>query len=97
MLSSHQHVLCEPSLILGNTRCNAKRKALFPQQRVPSIATAEGQDLPGVWQVRYQHLVWVTGPRVDQGSCRRVGGKKKQNQDIFQKPLLRHNATYSQP
>lgn len=50
---SHQHVLSQPALIFGNTRGDAEGKALFPKERVSSITTAKGQNLPGVRQVRY--------------------------------------------
>lgn len=67
---THQHVLGQPAFILGDAGGDAEGEALLPQERVSSIATAEGHDLPGVWQVRYQHLVWVAGPRVDQRGWR---------------------------
>lgn len=67
---THQHVLGQPAFVLGDAGGDAEGEALLPQQRVSSVAAAEGQDLPGVWQVRYQHLVWVAGPRVDQRSWR---------------------------
>lgn len=63
---SHQHVLGQPALVLGDARGDAEGKTLLPKQRVSPVAAAEGQDLPGVWQVRNQHLVWVAGPRVDE-------------------------------
>lgn len=69
---SHQHVLSQPALVLGDTGGDAEGEALLPQQRVSSVAAAKGEDLPGVRQVRYQHLVRVTGPRVDQRSCNRT-------------------------
>lgn len=56
----------QPAFVLGDARGDAEGKALLPQERVASVATAEGHDLPGVRQVRDQHLLGVTGPRVDQ-------------------------------
>lgn len=44
-------MLSQPALILSDTGGNAEGKALLPKQRVASVAAAEGQDLPGVWQV----------------------------------------------
>lgn len=70
MLHTHQHVFSKPAFILGDAGGNAEGEALLPQERVSSVATAEGHNLPDVWQVRYQHLVWVTGPRVDQRGWR---------------------------
>lgn len=59
---SNQHVLSQPAFILGDAGGNTEGEALFPKERVSSVAAAKGQDLPGVWQVRYQHLFWVAGP-----------------------------------
>lgn len=59
---THQHVLSQPALILCDAGGDAEGKALFPQERVSSIAAAKGHDLPHVRQVRNQHLFWVTGP-----------------------------------
>lgn len=70
-------MLGQPALVLGNAGGDAEGEALLPQERVSSIATAEGHDLPGVGQVRYQHLVWVTGPRVDQRGCRGKRGREE--------------------
>lgn len=67
-LCSHQHVFGQPALILGDARGDPQSEALLAQQGVASVAAAERQDLPGVWQVGDQHLLWVTRPRVDQGS-----------------------------
>lgn len=61
-------MLCQPALVLGDAGGDAKGEALLPQERVSSVAAAEGEDLPGVRQVRDQHLLGVTGPRVDQRS-----------------------------
>lgn len=63
-------MLGQPAFVLGDAGGDAEGEALLPQQGVSSVAAAEGQDLPGVWQVRYQHLVWVAGPRVDRRSWR---------------------------
>lgn len=65
-----QHVLGQPALVLGNAGGDAQSKTLLAQQGVSSIATAEGKDLPRVWQVGDQNLLRVAGPRVDQWSCR---------------------------
>lgn len=64
-------MLGQPALVLGNARGDAQRKALLAQQGVPSVAAAEGQDLPRVRQVGDEHLLWVAGPRVDQRGWRR--------------------------
>lgn len=61
-------MLSQPALVLGDARGNAEGKALLPKERVSSITAAEGQNLPGVRQVRYQDFVWVTRPGVDQRS-----------------------------
>lgn len=68
----------EPAFILSDARGDAEGKTLLPKERVSSIATAKGHDLPEVWQVRYQHLVWVTGPRVDQRGWR----ADRQNREV---------------
>ena len=69
-------MLGQPALIPGDAGGDAESETLFPQERVSSIATAEGHDLPGVGQVRYQHFLWVTGPRVDQGGFEGQGASK---------------------
>lgn len=68
---THQHVFGQPAFVFGDTGGDAEGEALLPQQRVSSIAAAEGQDVPGVREVGYQHLAWVARPRVDQRSWRR--------------------------
>lgn len=58
----HQHVLRQPALIPGQPRGDAKGKALLAQQRVATIAAAEGDDLPLVRHVANQGFLWIAWP-----------------------------------
>lgn len=58
----HQHVLCQPALIPGQAGGDAQGKALLAQQGVPTIAAAEGDDLPPVWHVANQGFFRIAWP-----------------------------------
>lgn len=68
-LQTHQHVLCQPPFLLGQPAGYPESKALLPEQRVPAVPTAKGDDLSAVRQVGDERQLRVAGPVVDQRVC----------------------------
>lgn len=66
LLTTYQHVLCQPPFLLGQPAGNPQREALLPKQRVPAIPASKGDDLSAVRKVGDQGQLGVAGPVVDQ-------------------------------
>ena len=61
---THQHVLGQPALLLGQGGGDPEGKALLPQQGVAAVAAAEGLDLVPLGEVGDGDVVGVAGPEV---------------------------------
>lgn len=67
--ASHQHVLCQPPLLLGQPAGHPQGEALLPEERVAAVPAPEGDDFSAVGQVGDERQLGVTGPAVHQRLC----------------------------
>ena len=91
---THQHVLGQPSFIFSDPGGDTKCKTFLAEERVSSVAAAERLDLPPVWYVCHQRLLWITRPIIHHGGCKKRGGLMSYKSCVIPALLLYHSYRY---
>ena len=73
--AENKHMLCKPTLILGDPAGNTQGKALLAEQGVAAITTTIGHDLALIGEVGDDDSFGIAGPVIDNLPCKHTNGK----------------------